>query len=102
MSAQNVQSNVCLTFADILECLDILRGAISIVYPMGLPEYDPIRMELENREDLSGTQGQKEVVDLAQATLWFSSKELTRGKKMKDFLGGANEKSKVIIKLSTR
>lgn len=27
-----------------------------IVYPMGLPPHDPIRMELENQEDLSGTQ----------------------------------------------
>jgi hypothetical protein len=45
---------------------------------------------------------QKEVVDFAQGTLWFSSKELVRGKKLKDFLGGANEKSKVIVKLSTR
>jgi Cilia- and flagella-associated protein 298 len=42
------------------------------------------------------------VVDLGQATLWFSSKELIRGKKLKEFLGGANEKSKVTVKLSTR
>ena len=102
VSPQNVQSNISLTFADILEALDILRGAVAIVYPMGLPEYDPIRLELEIREDLSGTQAQKELVDLGQATLWFSSKELIRGKKLKDFLGGANEKSKVILKLSTR
>lgn len=27
-----------------------------IVYPMGLPPYDPVRMEFENKEDLSGTQ----------------------------------------------
>ena len=25
-----------------------------IVYPMGLPPHDPIRMEFENNEDLSG------------------------------------------------
>ena len=48
------QSNLPLTFAVIVEALDILRGAISIVYPMGLPEYDPIRMEFENREELAG------------------------------------------------
>ena len=58
VSSQNVQSNICLTFADILEALDILKGAVSIVYPMGLPEYDPIRMEMENREELAGTQAQ--------------------------------------------
>lgn len=33
-----------------------LRGAVMIVYPMGLPPYDPIKQELENTEDLSGTQ----------------------------------------------
>ena len=49
-----------------------------------------------------GTQASKEIVDLGHATLWFASKELTPGKKLKDFLGGANEKSKVIVKLSTR
>ena len=38
------------------EALDQLRGAVMIVYPMGLPPHDPIRMELENNEDLSGTQ----------------------------------------------
>lgn len=27
-----------------------------IVYPMGLPPHDPIKQELENTEDLSGTQ----------------------------------------------
>ena len=27
-----------------------------IVYPMGLPPHDPIKMEFDNEEDLSGTQ----------------------------------------------
>lgn len=38
------------------EALDQLRGAVMIVYPMGLPPHDPIRMEIENQEDLTGTQ----------------------------------------------
>ena len=48
---ENVKAGVALTFKVVRECLDILRGAVSIVYPMGLPEYDPVRMELENRDD---------------------------------------------------
>ncbi len=36
--------------------LDQLRGAVMIVYPMGLPPHDPIKMEFEDQEDLSGTQ----------------------------------------------
>ena len=47
---ENVKGGVALTFKVVRECLDILRGAVSIVYPMGLPEYDPVRMELENRD----------------------------------------------------
>ena len=47
---QNVKAGVALTFKVVRECLDILKGAVSIVYPMGLPEYDPVRMELENRD----------------------------------------------------
>ena len=40
----------------ISDALDRLRGAVMIVYPMNLPPYDPIRLEFEGKEDLSGTQ----------------------------------------------
>ena len=40
----------------IRDALDKLRGAVMIVYPMQLPPYDPIRLEFEGNEDLSGTQ----------------------------------------------
>lgn len=53
---KQVQANVCVTVEMIKEALDQLRGAVMIVYPMGLPPHDPIRMELEDKEDLSGTQ----------------------------------------------
>ena len=40
----------------IRDALDKLRGAVTIVYPMSLPPHDPIRLEFEGKEDLSGTQ----------------------------------------------
>lgn len=40
----------------IRDALDKLRGAVMIVYPMQLPPYDPIRLEFEGKEDLSGSQ----------------------------------------------
>jgi hypothetical protein len=43
------------------DALDILRGAIMIVYPMNLPPHDVIRHEFENTEDLSGMQASLEV-----------------------------------------
>lgn len=53
---KQAQANVCLTMGMVKEALDQLRGAVMIVYPMGLPPHDPIKMEFEHREDLSGTQ----------------------------------------------
>ena len=49
-------ANILLTSETIKDSLDQMRGAVMIVYPMGLPPHDPIRQELENTEDLSGTQ----------------------------------------------
>merc|ERR1719193_1609770 len=65
---------------------------------MNLPPYDPIRMELENVEDLRGTQESKEVLDPAHTILWFTSKQMTKDRKLKDYFG-ANEKTKVVVKL---
>ena len=51
-----VKRDVALTIAEIRRALDLLRGATMIVYPMGLPPHEPIRAELEDKEDLQGTQ----------------------------------------------
>lgn len=56
VSRDLVTRDICLTSKDVQNALDILRGATMIVYPMGLPPHEPIKLELENREDLSGTQ----------------------------------------------
>nr|KAF6477287.1 cilia and flagella associated protein 298 [Molossus molossus] len=56
ISKKQVEAGVCVTMEMVKDALDQLRGAVMIVYPMGLPPYDPIRMEFENKEDLSGTQ----------------------------------------------
>lgn len=51
-----MQANEFVTLVVVQEAINILRGAVTIVYPMGLPPHDPIRCEFENVEDLSGTQ----------------------------------------------
>jgi hypothetical protein len=56
ISKDLVQRDSSLNQQKIQECIDELRGAVTIVYPMGLPPHDPIQMELENKEDLEGTQ----------------------------------------------
>lgn len=101
VSKNLVLRDISLTQFKIQEALDELRGAVTIVYPMGLPPHDPIQAELENKEDLEGTSAAQEVIPADIGSLWFSSKEMLAGKKLSDYLG-RNEKSKVIVKIQKK
>lgn len=107
--------NLPLIEAALLACFQEIRGAIMIAFPMGLPEYDPVQMNLDDDEDLKGTavnsflfglnaefklflKASKEVFELENTTLWWASKELITDKKLMDFIG-KNEKTKIIIKM---
>ncbi|XP_066249317.1 cilia- and flagella-associated protein 298 [Euwallacea similis] len=92
-----------LTMKIVQEALNLLKGAVMIVYPMKLPPHDIIRMEFENIEDLTGTQASLEVIDPATAQLWFCGKEMYRNEKKKlgDYAGKI-ESCKVILKLSKK
>jgi len=96
-----VQRDIALTQSRIQEAIDELRGAVTIVYPMGLPPYDNIQMEFENKEDLEGTQAIKEIISANEGSIWFSGKEMLPGKKLVDYLG-KNEKTKVIVKIQKK
>nr|CAH7739814.1 unnamed protein product [Callosobruchus chinensis] len=61
ISKKLVLQGKCLTIKVVQEAINILKGAVTIVYPMKLPPHDIIRMEFENIEDLSGTQASLEV-----------------------------------------
>lgn len=101
ISKKQAQANVCVTAETVKEALDQLRGAVMIVYPMGLPPHDPIRMELENQEDLSGTQASLQVVPEQEGQLWWAGKELLGGKKLQDYIG-KNDKTKIVVKIQKR
>ncbi|XP_005928110.1 cilia- and flagella-associated protein 298 isoform X2 [Haplochromis burtoni] len=101
ISKKQVQANVCVTVEMIKEALDQLRGAVMIVYPMGLPPHDPIRMELEDKEDLSGTQVSLQVIAEDECQLWWAAKEMQRGKKLQDYIG-RNEKTKLVVKIQKK
>ncbi|ODM91579.1 hypothetical protein Ocin01_15102 [Orchesella cincta] len=98
ISKKLVDSSTPLTRAVVHEQLDYLRGAVMIVYPMNLPPYDPIRMELEGREDLGGTHDSLQVIAREEAELWFCGKQIFPGKLLEEFIG-KNEKTKVVVKL---
>lgn len=93
-----VNDGKALTLKIIKEALDLLRGAVMIVYPMQLPPHDTIRNEFQNTEDLSGTQASLEVIEPVKAQIWFAGKQMIPGKQLADFIGN-NEKCKVIVKL---
>jgi len=85
----------------IKDCLNMLKGAVTIVYPMGLPPHDPIKMEFDNEEDLSGTQASLKVIPADGGALWWAGKELMPGKSLSDFVG-KNEKTKLVVKLQKK
>ncbi|XP_069800715.1 cilia- and flagella-associated protein 298 [Dendropsophus ebraccatus] len=101
ISKKQAEANVCVTRDMVKDALDQLRGAVMIVYPMGLPPHDPIRMEFENNEDLSGTQAGQMVIEEPDAQLWWAGKELLRKQKLADYIG-KNEKTKIIVKIQKR
>ena len=92
-----------VTCKDSATCLKMLKEALDQVYPMGLPEYDPVRMELENREDLTDCRNLqlKEVADPQDTKLWFASKELLLGTCLGQYLGKI-EKTKVVVKVASK
>jgi hypothetical protein len=101
ISKHQVQKKVYLTKKMLLEKVDEIRGAVMICYPMGLPEWDNVRLALENDEDLSGTQWSKEHLDPETSQLWWAGKQMLPGKKLRDHLG-KNEKTKVVGKLQKK
>jgi hypothetical protein len=56
VSNKMAAANKTLSVKEVQDCLEKLKGAVMIVYPMKLPSYDPVQAEIDNCEDLSGTQ----------------------------------------------
>ncbi|OAF69360.1 hypothetical protein A3Q56_02900 [Intoshia linei] len=101
ISKKNIDHNIYVSMNTIETTLQNMKSAILIVYPMGLPPYDPIQMEFENNEQLEGTQASKDVIEFEEAVLWWAGKELISTKKLSDFIG-KNEKCKILVKLQKK
>jgi len=101
VSKKLVENNVMMTMETIQDCINMLKGAVTIVYPMGLPPYDPIKMEFDNEEDLSGTQASLKVIPTDGGSIWWAGKELQPTKHLHEFVG-RNEKTKLVVKLQKR
>lgn len=100
IAPKQVMRKQALTLQGIQEKIDNVRGAVTMAYPMGLPEYDTVRHCLEDGVDaLAGQQASLDVLDPDTATLWMAGKEFQRGQTVGDRCG-RNEKTKVIVKLT--
>ncbi|KAI9101029.1 hypothetical protein DFS34DRAFT_452006 [Phlyctochytrium arcticum] len=101
LSQENIKSNQCLTKEILDEAFNNIKGAITIAYPMGLPEWEPARTIIDNTEDLTGTAASKEVIEVNNASLWWAGKEFMLDKKLLDYTG-RNDKTKIIAKIQKK
>lgn len=99
-SERQVQMKQPITAKALEDALSNIRGAVMIVYPMGLPDYDIVRQILEEREQLEGAASMEEF-EPDKASLWCFNKDLQREKLLSDYVG-KNEKTKVVAKLQKK
>ena len=92
---------VKLTKKMLEEAIDNVRGAVMICYPMGLPEFDPVRHILEGDEDLTGTSYANDPIDPTDAVIWYCGKQMDPEKKLSDHVG-RNDKTKVVVKVQKK
>jgi hypothetical protein len=96
---KQVDAKVCVTVEMLQQQMDLVRGAVTIAFPMGLPLDDSVQCALDGIEDLSGSQDSKDVLDEADGQLWWAGKQMLRqGQVLSDYIG-KNEKTKLIVKL---
>lgn len=98
LTKEIVMKKIPLSLAMLQEKLDTIRGVVTMAYPMGLPEWDTIRLTIEGNHGLDGTAAGQELLDEETAELWVASRMFDRKTSVADRLG-RNEKTKVIAKL---
>ena len=99
-SKKQVEAKHPLTKRELMEHIDLIRGAVMIAYPMGLPEYDPVRIDIEEDEKPSETPIGIDILD-ETAQLWWAGKQMLPGNKLSVHVG-RNEKTKVVAKLTKK
>lgn len=87
-----------VSIALLTEKLDNMRGAVIMSFPMGLPEWDTVRLTIEGIDGLEGTAAGQDLMDPDSAEVWIASRALERSQTVGDRLG-KNEKTKVIAKM---
>ncbi len=100
---ESVTRGTALTARMLQEKIDNMRGAVTMAYPMGLPENDTVRLLIEDGADdgiLQELIG-NDYLDPATSTLWMAGKEFFRDQTVGDRVG-KNEKTKIVGKLQRK
>lgn len=100
-SRDQAKANKCLTLQMFKDELDKVKGAVMIVYPMGLPPYDEVEHCINDTENLAGRQASNQVISEEEGELWWAGKNMQRSKKLHEYIG-KNEKTKLICKIQKR
>jgi len=100
LDKNNVLRKIAISLPLLQEKMDLVRGVVIMAFPMGLPEWDTVRLTIEGNEGLDGTAAGQELIDENTAELWVASRIFDRssGRTVADRLGN-NEKTKVVGKL---
>mmetsp|Transcript_17631 Transcript_17631/g.25509 ORF Transcript_17631/g.25509 Transcript_17631/m.25509 type:complete len:284 (-) Transcript_17631:1536-2387(-) len=96
-----VQKRIALTEDELRDKISNVKGAVMMAYPMGLPEWDTVKLALDSIDNLKGMTVAKQVLGCNDTSLWVAGKEFERGQLVSDRLG-KNEKTKVIAKLQPK
>lgn len=96
---KQVTMRVALTAEMLQEKIDNIRGAVTIAYPMGLPEWDEVPLIIQDKDEVAGADFKK-LLEPDTATLWFAGKQFLRDQHIKDRI--RHEKTKVTVKLQKK
>lgn len=97
ISAEQVKAKVFMTPELLQEKIDAIGHILTLAYPNGLPENDPVRLLLEGKFLYLSQNMQR--LDQSTAQLWWAGKPFDRSKLVQDRTG-QNEKTKIVAKLT--
>lgn len=92
ISAEQAQKKFLFTTSYISDELKRIEGSLSIAYPNGLPETEPVRKVIEG----CAIEGE---LDPMTCQLWWARKSLSRDKNISDYFGN-NSRTKAVAKLT--
>lgn len=103
ISKRQFENKVEFTVDMLQQHVDSIRGALMIAYPMGLPDWEPARLDTEgdNDADLEGTAEGVDIMNEEGTVMWWASKMLDRSKVLSDFVG-KNDKTKIVVQLTKK